>query len=138
LDKIPVKTITKVKSFFGDEITNNLKLVPINPLLSAIQIPSIDTSTVPNGAKEVKLVTIFVKIKAKASLEIKLKGLISSPVAGCVAENPIADTIQDNTTTKSDNKKNKVAGCGNVLPAFSIILRNLSVKFLFSFIIKMF
>ena len=58
-DNIPANTITNVKSFLGAFKTSNLKEVPINPLCSATAIPKSETSTVPSGAKEVKLVIRF-------------------------------------------------------------------------------
>src|SRR5690606_11131619 len=78
------------------------------------------TSTIPNGANPVKVATIFSK-KATIALESS-KFLTSStaPVLGSISVNDIVDNIADSTQTSSMRKKNKTAGSGSLLPAFSI------------------
>src|SRR5699024_8980009 len=109
LDKIPAKTITKVKSLFGVANTILLRMVPISPEPSAIPIPNKETKTVPKGAKSVKLVTILLKIKSSPSVETKLTDVISAPVPGCITliSNKLA--IQEAITTNNAKLAKSVA-----------------------------
>jgi len=55
--------MTNVSSRLGAESTSSRSAAPISPLLSMTPMPSIATSTVPSGAKLVKLVTIWVRMR---------------------------------------------------------------------------
>ena len=96
----------------------------MRPLDSASPIPSIDTNTVPSGAKPVKFVTICVSIRWSPSRVRRLTGSMVSPVDGWVTESPRLAKMPDNTTTASAMSANRLAGCGRKLPTRSTTSRN--------------
>jgi hypothetical protein len=73
-DMIPAKTTAKVSSGRGAPSTMSRSPAPMRPLPSATAIPSIATSTVPSGAKPVKLPTMFVMIRCSPSIVSRLTG----------------------------------------------------------------
>jgi hypothetical protein len=83
---MPAKTMAKVSMRLGAERTRFRNAVDISPLASVIPIPSKATSTVPKGAKPVKLVTMLVMIKCMPCTVIRLTGSITSPVPGWITE----------------------------------------------------
>jgi hypothetical protein len=59
----------------------------------------------------------------------RLTGLIVSPVPGCTTSMLKRLATPEIITTPSANNANKVAGWGKAFPTFSIIVRNLLIKF---------
>jgi hypothetical protein len=96
----------------------------MRPLPSAMPIPSIATSTVPSGAKPVKFGTICVSIRCSPVTVIRLTGLISSPVPGCVTTRLNCAVMPDSTTTSSAISANSVPGWGSALPTRSMTVRD--------------
>ena len=66
--------MTNVSRRLGAESTSSRNAAPISPLLSMTPMPSIATSTVPSGAKLVKLVTIWVRMRCSPSTVARLTG----------------------------------------------------------------
>ena len=73
-ESTPASTITNVSRRFGAESTSSRSAAPIRPLLSMTPMPSIETSTVPSGAKLVKLVTISVRMRCSPAIVARLTG----------------------------------------------------------------
>src|SRR5690606_2642492 len=78
------------------------------------------TSTMPNGAKLVNVVTIFSKKATSAAGSSRFWTSRPLPVRGSISPNETIDSRADSTQTDSIKKKNKIAGSGNLLPAFSM------------------
>lgn len=100
----------------------------MSPLPSAMPIPSMATSTVPRGAKLVKLVTIRVSMRWSPSTVMRLTGLISSPVPGWVTTRSNWAVMAEATTTPRAMRANRVPGCGSAFPTRSIQLRARSIQ----------
>ena len=81
-DITPANTSTAVSNRGGADNTSLRRLALISPELSMTPMPSIATSTVPRGAKPVKLVTMLVKILCSPARLNRLTGAMVAPVAG--------------------------------------------------------
>jgi hypothetical protein len=84
-DITPAKTMTRVRSLRGAPRTSSRKRAPIKPLDSQMPMPMSATSTVPRGAKPVKLVTVWRRIRCRPSIDSSETGRTASPVTGCIA-----------------------------------------------------
>ena len=102
----------------------SLRPVLMRPLFSATPMPSIATSTVPNGAKPVKFTIVFSRIQCSPSLEIRLTGTTTAPSIGLIASSPSLLNTQDSRMSPKAKIANRVAGCGSALPMRSTAERN--------------
>ena len=104
--------MAKVSSFGGADRTSFLSAAPIRPLDSASPMPSIETNTVPSGAKLVKLVTIRVSIRWRPSTFIRLITSIVSPVDGWLTDRlKLAKIPEKNDDGEREDRK-KAGGMG--------------------------
>ncbi len=123
-DMTPANTITKVKSLRGAACTMSRRVVPIRPLFSATPMPSMATSTVPRGAKPVKLEIVCSRIQCSPSLDTRLMMSIEASSIGLTASSPSLLNSQDRRISPKAKMAKSVAGCGSALPTLSIAVRN--------------
>src|SRR5699024_2513476 len=91
----------------------------INPECSATPTPNIATSTIPNGAKPIKVVTISDKNSAIAPEVSKLLISIALPVVGSISAKLTVEKTADKPQMTNINIKNNIAGSGSLFPALS-------------------
>src|SRR5699024_8240823 len=111
LDITPANTKAAVINCFGTDNTKPRNNALINPVLSAIPIPSIVTNTIPSGAKLMKLSVIDKKICCIPSrLNRFVTSTISPASPGCSTLIPNGEMIAANTTTNNANIAKRVTG----------------------------
>ena len=100
----------------------------MRPLASITPMPSIETSTVPSGAKLVKLVTISTRMRCRPATVSRLIGCMVSPVRGWIASRPVRAAIPETTMITPARMANSVPGCGRALPPRSTAVRKTDVQ----------
>ncbi len=111
----------------GERLSTSARMLADNkPECSATPTPSMATSTVPRGAKLVKLVTISVTRRRRPSAFKSEFTAIHSPSLagrGSATETPSAAAMPLATTTSTQRMANSVTGCGSRLPSHSTLSR---------------
>ena len=77
-------------------------------------IPSIATSTVPRGAKDVKVVTISVRMRCNPARLRRLTGRIVSPVPGCVTSSPSCAAIPEALLESEHAELQNISGAEHI------------------------
>ncbi len=114
---------------FDAPITNERINADSMPECSATATPNNATNTVPSGVNPVKLVTKLATIQRNPSAENKdttsIMPSASRPLAptglGSSTLIPMNSAKPLNNTINTQNKANKVIGCGNKLPNHSTV-----------------
>ena len=130
LERIPLNTTIKVTNRRGAFSTSARIAVDSNPECSATETPSKATSTVPSGAKPVKLVTMCVMIQCRPSTLInETTSMVPDAVCASSGRGSATDTPSQlkkplNNTMNTVNMANSVTGWGNRFPNHSTVAKN--------------
>ena len=123
LDITPANTTIGVSRRRGADSTSLRSEAAIRPECSATPMPISATSTVPSGAKPVKLVTRLVRMRCRPSRLSRFTALTVLPVVGCCTSRPASEASHDAKMTSSASSANSVAGWGRALPPRSMASR---------------
>ena len=111
----------------GERLSTSARMLADNkPECSATPTPNMATSTVPKGAKPVKLVTILVtRRRSPSALSSEFTAIHSPSFAGrgSATDTPRAAAIPLASTTSTHRMANSVTGCGNRFPSHSTLSR---------------
>ena len=117
---MPAKMTAAVSSVRGTPVMKARSDTAMSPVFSATPMPIMAVSTMPSGAKPMKLRTASVKMRRTPSAFKRLTAVMSEPSLGWTAEMPTRAASHEPASTTPARMTKTVMGSGSRLPTRSM------------------